>query len=159
MDKLGWCLRKGKGIRLVSPSVNLPKSYVKKAEDSLISMRLNHREGINDWAASAAYYARYHALYALLMKCGIKSEIHECTIAAAKGLFRDVIPDALIRDIETAKDQRIDMQYYTDRVVDAGRLSRNIETAGDFVMHLKEIIGRITEEDVKNAREKLRKLA
>ncbi|MEA2003961.1 MAG: hypothetical protein U9O53_03295 [archaeon] len=27
-----------------------------------------------------AYYACYNALYSILMKCGIKSEIHDCTI-------------------------------------------------------------------------------
>jgi uncharacterized protein (UPF0332 family) len=37
-----------------------------------------------DWIATTAYYARYFALYALLMKIGIKSEIHDCSIAIAR---------------------------------------------------------------------------
>lgn len=117
MDRLAWCIRKKKGIRLVSPSKNLCDSYIKKAENSLVSMHLNFKAGITDWAVSAAYYARYHMVYALLMRCGIKSEIHDCSIAVARGLFRDYISESLLQELESAKVQRINMQYYTDRPV------------------------------------------
>ena len=32
------------------------------------------------WKLIIAYYACYNALYALLMKCGIRCEIHDCTL-------------------------------------------------------------------------------
>ena len=40
-----------------------------------------------DWISTTAYYARYFAFYALLQKCGIKSEIHDCTISLMSFLF------------------------------------------------------------------------
>jgi hypothetical protein len=56
VDKLRWCLKKEKGVKLVRPNDNVCRSYVKKAESSLVSMRLNSSEGIDDWTASTAYY-------------------------------------------------------------------------------------------------------
>ncbi len=158
MDRLSWCIRKKKGIRLVTPSKNLCDSYIKKAENSLMSMRLNFKAGISDWAVSAAYYARYHMIYALLMRCGIKSEIHDCSIAVARGLFRDYIPERMLKELELAKVQRINMQYYTDRAVGSNDILENIESAGDFVLSLKAAINKIdTEEMIQGIRERLRK--
>jgi uncharacterized protein (UPF0332 family) len=121
-------------------------------------MRLNFKAGINDWAASAAYYARYYILYGLFMKCGIKSEIHECSIAVAKTVFSDLISESLVEEIESAKTQRINMQYYTDRPVEENKLQKNIDTAGDFVIQLKSIMEKICEENIERIRRKIREL-
>lgn len=57
-----------------------------------------------DWITTTAYYARYFALYALLMKIGVKSEIHDCTIAIAKLLAENgILNPNLIKDIAEAK--------------------------------------------------------
>ena len=67
--------------------------------------------GINetDWILTTAYYARYFALYALLMKMGIKSEIHDCTINVAKLLANNgILTPSLIEDVAKAKQTRID---------------------------------------------------
>ncbi len=144
-----------RGVKLTRPNENLSKSYIKKAEDSLMSMRVNLREGIKDWAASAAYYARYHILYALFMKCGIKSEIHECTIEIARAFFGGMIPDGRIKELENAKIQRINLQYYTDRLVEESELKENMETAGDFVMELKGVIDKIDPESIEAIRRKI----
>ncbi len=121
-------------------------------------MRVNLKEGIKDWASSAAYYARYHILYALLMKCGIKSEIHECTIEIAKIVFGDMIPKNRIKEIESAKIQRINLQYYTDRLVEEEELENNMKTAGDFVMELKSIINDTRPDYIEKVRNKLKLL-
>lgn len=147
-----------KGIKLIKPSDNLCRSYIKKAENSLMSMRLNSREGIKDWTASTAYYARYHMLYALLMKCGIRSEIHDCSIEIAKKLLRGFVGGNLIGEMESAKKQRIDMQYYTDRIVEDKQLNKNVKSAGNFVLKIKNIINKITEEDISKIRSKLKSL-
>ena len=71
--------------------------------------------GINetDWILTTAYYARYFALYALLMKMGIKSEIHDCTLNVAKLLANNgILTPSLIEDFAKAKQTRIDTQYY-----------------------------------------------
>jgi uncharacterized protein (UPF0332 family) len=57
-----------------------------------------------DWILTTAYYARYFALYALLTKIGIKSEIHDCTINLAKLLSDNgILNHPLIRDLSKAK--------------------------------------------------------
>jgi len=158
VNKIKWCLNVKRGVKLIRPNNNLSKSYTKKAEDSLLSMRVNLREGIKDWASSAAYYARYHILYALFMKCGIKSEIHDCSIEIAKTIFSDLISNSWIKELEGAKIQRINLQYYTDRLVEERDLEENMETAGDFVMELKGIIDEIEPDYIERIRNKLKLL-
>lgn len=77
MVNIRWCLRKAKGIRLVEPSELICKDYIRRSESDIKAIFNN--EG--HWKIVAAYYACYDVLYAFLMKLGIKSEIHECTIA------------------------------------------------------------------------------
>src|SRR3990167_4347121 len=77
MDKIKWCLNQKGGISLLDPNSNLSEAYIKKAEEALESMRINK---IRDWKISTAYYTMYFSLYAILMKIGVKCEIHSCTI-------------------------------------------------------------------------------
>lgn len=77
MKKVKWCLQKREGLEIITPNSNLALAYLKKAEDALEAMRVNT---IKDWKISTAYYAKYFSLYALLMKIGIKCNIHSCTI-------------------------------------------------------------------------------
>jgi uncharacterized protein (UPF0332 family) len=101
-DFLKWCSCQKDGIKLVEPSDNLYSSYMGLARESLDSMNANMNAGIKRWALVAAYYARYHALYALMMRFGIKSEIHDCSLAIAR-LFPD-FSTTLIKEIESAKN-------------------------------------------------------
>src|SRR3989338_2684451 len=126
--KIVWCSRQKKGIKLELPNDNLCDAYLKKSKDSLKSMLLNMNANLLDWAVDAAYYARYHAIYALLQKCGIKSEIHDCSIMTIKYLFKDDISDKLIEELETSKRQRIDLVYYTNRLVPEKEIKNNIES-------------------------------
>jgi uncharacterized protein (UPF0332 family) len=158
MDKLKWCMNQKNGIKIVKPSENFCKSYMMKAKNALRSMNLNFKEGIDEWAASAAYYARYHMIYALLRRCGIKSEIHECTLEVAKFLFSEEITEGLVQEISLAKEQRIDMQYYTDRALDRKALEKNIDSAAGFVLRVKEIIDKMTSEKIETIRRKLESL-
>ena len=79
MDKIKWCFKKG--MEIVKPNSNLADAYLKKSEDSLESMRLITSK---DWKISMAYYSMYFGLYSVLMKIGIKSEIHSCSIEIMK---------------------------------------------------------------------------
>ncbi len=85
---LRWCLKQAKGIRLVKPSENLIKAYLRKARSALKSMKVNAEVGITEWAVSASYYAKYFAMYALLQKIGIKCEIHDCTSIIRSSISR-----------------------------------------------------------------------
>ncbi len=107
MDKLNWCRKKG--IKLVKPNENLSQAYLKKAYSSLNMLTSAIEKKEYEWMASTAYYARYFAVYALMMKCGIQSEIHDCTLHIVKKIFG---LHETYKELEKAKKLRIDLQYY-----------------------------------------------
>ncbi|MBU0461156.1 MAG: hypothetical protein KJ574_01080, partial [Nanoarchaeota archaeon] len=89
-SQIGWCTRQEKGLKLDSPNSNLCFAYLKKAKSALNMLDAAIERDEDDWIATTAYYARYFSLYALFRKCGIKSEIHDCTIAAMRFLFVEI---------------------------------------------------------------------
>ena len=111
-----------------------------------------------DWTATTAYYARYFALYALLMKLGVKSEIHDCTINVAKLLSNNgILNSSLIDDIAKAKQTRIDTQYYVAKELNQKDTKNNAEGARKFVLELEQTIENITPEQVDSVRIQLKK--
>ena len=112
-----------------------------------------------DWILTTAYYARYFALYALLMKIGIKSEIHDCTINIAKLLADNgILTQNLVEDIAKAKQTRIDTQYYVEPQQTPKTIQRNIESARKFVLETEKTIENITTEQINAIRNQLKKL-
>jgi uncharacterized protein (UPF0332 family) len=77
--KIAWCLGKDRGISIIEPNENLTEAYMKKAKESIEVMRTLQNKSYA-WAASACYYSMYYSLYAIMMRLGIKSEIHSCSI-------------------------------------------------------------------------------
>jgi len=77
--KIQWCLKKERGISLIRPNENLAKSYVATAKEAAEVMRTLQEKSMA-WAMSACYYSMYYSLYAIMMKLGVKSEIHSCTM-------------------------------------------------------------------------------
>ncbi|PIN70560.1 hypothetical protein COY28_01125 [Candidatus Woesearchaeota archaeon CG_4_10_14_0_2_um_filter_57_5] len=63
------------------PNGNLADAYVKKAEEALFALG---ELTVPSWQIAAAYYAMYFSLYAVLVRIGIRSEIHACTLACAR---------------------------------------------------------------------------
>lgn len=76
---ISWCLRQKRGIKIEDPNDNLCNVYISKAKSALNMLSSAAEKDEVDWIATTAYYASYFAFYALLQKCGIKSEIHDCT--------------------------------------------------------------------------------
>ena len=144
-----WCSRKKSGIKITSPNENLCNAYLKKANDALKSMNLNLSGGLYDWAVEAAYYSRYHAIYALLQKCGIKSEIHDCSIVSIKYLFANKISEELTKELEETKNQRKNLIYYVNREVKETDMKKNFETAPKFVLAIEKIISELKQEEIK----------
>src|SRR3989344_297184 len=153
--KILWCSKIKKGVKIVVPNENLCSAYLKKANDSLTAMNLISTAKLYDWAADAAYYSRYHAIYALLQKCGIESEIHDCSILSIKFLFSDKISATLIKELENAKNQRVDLVYYTNRGPTEEELKKNIALASNFVLVIEKVIFELKQEDIKEIRQKL----
>lgn len=146
--KLLWCSRLKKGIKLGKSQDNLSIAYLKKAQLSLKSMQLNYQAEIYDWAMDAAYYARYHAVYALFQKCGITCEIHDCSLMLLRFLFATQLDDTLFTEIEKAKEQRIKLVYYTDKLVPKEEIEQNINSAANFVLTIEQFISSLTAQTI-----------
>ena len=106
MKKLDWCLKQSKGIELVEPNENLCDAYLKEAKETLKLITGKDTK----WEVIMAYYACYSALYSILMKAGIKCEIHSCTLALMD--YIDGFTESDKAFINKLKDKRIDAQYY-----------------------------------------------
>jgi len=158
-DSLLWCLRQKKGIRLVAPNNNLCREYLAKARSSLNMLNAAIERNETDWIIATAYYAKYFALYALLQKCGIKSEIHDYSIETFR-LFTEIglVESSLFVAISSSKELRIEAQYYVTGAIEKSTVEENVKSAREFVLKLEEIIEKITEEQIGSVRKKLKEL-
>ncbi len=152
-----WCFKQKRGIKLEGPNDNLCNVYIKKAKSSLNMLESATEKDEIDWISTTAYYARYFAFYALLQKCGIKSEIHDCTISLMHFLFVEgnLIEQHFYTELQLAKELRVDTQYYVTEEIDLNKLKKDSETARNFVLKMEEVIENLTEEQIKVIREKL----
>lgn len=105
MVSFNWCKKQKKGVSLIEGNNNLSKSYLDEAHESFQAYLKN----TGKWKVITGYYSCYSAFYSILMKCGIKSEIHDCTIKLMS-LFDFNKED--IDFLEDLKSKRIDAQYY-----------------------------------------------
>lgn len=150
---LCWCLKQSKGIRIVKPSDNLLKAYLRKSRNALKSMEINAQAGLTDWSVSASYYAKYFAVYALLSEIGVKCEIHDCTIRLFEYLFSDSLPNELIKELRNSKENRVEAQYYTQEIsVD---LEQVVTQTKHFVLEIEKIVDALNLDKVSQLQKKL----
>jgi uncharacterized protein (UPF0332 family) len=143
----------------VEPNEDLAKAYMKKAISALNTMTAALKIRETDWIAATAYYARYFALYSLLMKIGVKSEIHDCTIRMGRYLSENgILNKNLIEDIEKAKQTRVDMQYYVAREFSVREIKNNAESARKFVLDVEKETVNLTTDKVNFLRDQLKKM-
>ncbi len=154
-EQLKWCIRKSRGIVLVRPNRNICDSYQKKADETIKSVKILKEAKQYPDAISLAYYGRYNIVYAFLMKCGIKSEIHDCTIALIRFLFSDRISSNLLDELELARKQRIDEQYYTNKHLNEKQIHKNLDSLPTFVLTIQEIIYSLKDEDIEKLRKRI----
>ena len=103
VKRLKWCGNQNKGIKLIEPNVNLSEEYLKSSEETLVVLK-NIESKSNMWLATTKYYCEYFAIYAVLMKLGIKCELHDCTIEVAKFLAQEkIIPLEFTKILEEDK--------------------------------------------------------
>ncbi len=152
MEKIKWCKKQKKGIEVVEENNNLAKVYIKKAEKSLQATRqLKNNE---EWEITASYYTIYFSIYAILMKIGIKSEIHSCTIEIAKKFLKEYFSKEELKTIELAKKIRIKIQYYHEEM-NIKEYEKIKKEMINILIKSKEIVENITEKEIKNIREKI----
>ncbi|MBU0532536.1 HEPN domain-containing protein [Candidatus Micrarchaeota archaeon] len=154
---VSWCFKQKRGIKLEAPNDNLCDVYIKKAKSSLNMLESATEKEEIDWISTTAYYARYFSFYALLQKCGIKSEIHDCTISLMQFLFVDenLIEQKYYDELLLAKELRVDTQYYFAEEIDLNKLKRDSETARSFVLNMEEVIENLTVKQIEEIRNKL----
>ena len=155
-----WCLKQNRGIKIEEPNDNLCKVYIKKARSSLNMLNSAQEKNEIEWISTTAYYARYFVFYALLQKCGIKSEIHECTISLAHFVFveKKLIEKYLYEELEESKELRIETQYYVVDQINLKKLKEHSEKSRNFVLKIEEVIENLNEEEIRNIRKELQDL-
>ncbi|MBN2013899.1 MAG: hypothetical protein JW778_01845 [Candidatus Altiarchaeota archaeon] len=154
MDKINWCLKKKEGISLVEPNPNLAEAYTKKAEESLQSMRINV---IKDWEIATAYYTMYFSLYSILVRIGIKCEIHSCTVEFAKQYLKEFFKKEEIDFLKDSLKARIDAQYYVNRNIPDEQYNEMTEKAPEFLVKCKYTLQKLDENKINEIRNKLEK--
>ena len=109
MVNLNWCFKQAKGIKFVESNLQIAKAYLKdaKRDFSLIDKKEPK------WNIIKEYYVCYNSLYSLLVKCGIKCEIHDCTIRLMSLFDFD---QKEINFLEDLKSKRVDVQYYLKEI-------------------------------------------
>ena len=150
-DKLGWCLRQKKGLRIIDPNENLANEYIDSSEETLLILRDISGKS-NMWVATTKYYCEYFAAYALLMRFGFKSEIHECTIEFLKFLEKERIIKNISKILTMDKRLRIENQYYLKNK----KVNINFDKLRDFVLYIKDKISMISNDDIIKLRNKIK---
>ncbi len=154
MDKILWCAGKTKGLRLIEPNSDLAEAYIKKAEEALESMRINI---FKDWKISTAYYSIYFSIYSLLIKIGVKCEIHSCTIEFMKQFLNEYFSEDELGFVEDSLKARINTQYYVDKTVPDAQFNRMMGKTPEFLVICKSILIKLNEKKVNEIRTKLEK--
>ena len=143
-DKICWCMKQKRGISFIDAKPHLSDSYIREADETLDNVLVTKGK----WKVITAYYACYNALYSILMKCGIKSEIHDCTIELMS-LFDFDVSD--IEYIGKLKQDRINVQYYLKEI----RLE-NTDDVKRFIVKCKQILNGLSSFEIEDVRESLR---
>ena len=80
---------KHRGLVKIAPDLVKVREHITKAEHNLKLMVSLKDTEFSDWCGSAAFYAMYHSLLAILAKFGYESGNQECTFALVASLVED----------------------------------------------------------------------
>lgn len=141
MVSINWCKKQKKGIELVEPNDNLSEAYFSDADDSVSAME----ELKGKWKLITAYYACYYAFYAILMKAGIKCEIHDCTLELMRFFGFDGKQRKFMTNLKKA---RIDVQYYRKET-----LGVDVNLIKSFVVGCKNLCLALDEDKIMEIRD------
>jgi len=155
MVSVKWCLKQKNGLELIESNATMADSYLNMAEKTLPVQQAVLSSDI--WTATTTYYIFYYSLYALMLRIGIKCEIHSCSIAFMKKHLTMFYDTKDVDMVEKAFSARIDLQYYADRPVDAKIIEETKKHSKIFHIKTKDAIAKITEEQIENIRAALRK--
>ncbi len=154
MVTIDWCKKQAHGIKFIEPNENLAQEYIQTAEETLQILKIIQNKS-RIWLATTKYYCEYFSIYALLMRLGIKCEIHECTIEIAQVLEKiKVIPPGYSALLNEDKKLRIDNQYYLKN----REVKIDYQNMLEFVLKMKDIVHKLTIEEIMRIRKELETL-
>ncbi len=142
-------LHKEGALQIVAPSDEMKIAYTRKSESHLTSARLLLENDLFEQSVSMAYYSMYYSVLALFFATGIKCENHTAAIILLKEVF--AIDNT---DLEHAKTERIDKQYYVTSAPIRDDVVSLISTAESFNAALLDVTDRLTTEKKENYRKK-----
>lgn len=139
--KVKKCLDEGKkggerhqGLRKIRHSPEKIQEHIKKAIHNLEATQDFYNLGYSDWSASAAFYALYHGLLAIIAKHGYESRNQSCTFAIIEEMIsngeiknlnlidlKEIFDKDVTNDIEHSSkilDIRERMQYSTKTMLE-----------------------------------------
>lgn len=118
---------------------------LERAEESIQAARVLQAAGYFDFAASRAYYGAFYAATAAVLQEGLQFSQHKGVIAAIHQRF--VKPGRLDKqsgkDLNWLFELRSIADYGETRHVPPEEAEKAVEAAVDFLIRIKEILGRI----------------
>lgn len=151
MVTIDWCKKQAHGIKFIEPNENLAQEYIQTAEETLQILKIIQNKS-RIWLATTKYYCEYFSIYALLMRLGIKCEIHECTIEIAQVLEEmKVIPQGYSALLNEDKKLRIDNQYYLKN----REVKIDYQSMLEFVLKMKDRVYKLTTGEIARIRKEL----
>ena len=158
-DDYSFCFKKSGGLKIIDSNERFVEIYKKKSRSALNMLESAKEKQEDEWILDTSYYAKYFMVYALFMKVGIKSEIHDCTIFALNSLFVEegIIDNDIYEELEKSKDLRVGALYY-DKDFGREEILKRAKTAPEFCLKVESILDKITKEDIEKVREKFNSL-
>lgn len=156
MVTIKWCLKQASGIRIIEPNENISKGYINMADSAIGTM--NREKGKNDiFSVSAGYYSMYYSVYSVLIRIGIKCEIHACTLKIMEKVLNEFYSREDIQNINMAFKLRNKLQYYVDKIIDEYEKKKLLDIAPDFLVKSKNTLLSLNEEKINKIRRDLKK--
>jgi len=155
MKKIDWCKKQERGIKIQEPNDNLSKEYFENSEESLKVLKSIRDTKSNMWLATTKYYIEYFGVYSVLMKLGIKCEIHDCTIALVKFLEDfGIFEKNTYKILEEDKELRIDNQYYLKNKP----VNIDFDELSSFLLSIRKSLDNLNSNKIKEIRDKIMNL-
>ncbi len=114
MERLDWCKKTEEKTKICKAFRGSCKRNLESAEESLRVLSKIKEINSRIWTATTKYYIEY---FAFLMRIGVKSEIHSCTIELARFLEnKKFLKINISKILEEDKELRIENQYYLKNI-------------------------------------------
>lgn len=149
MSQISWCKKQKNGIKLIEPNDNLSEEYLRNAEESMKVLKIISPVQSNMWLATTKYYIEYFSVYAVLMKIGIKCEIHDCTLTLVKLLEKkNIFKKGTYKTLDDDKELRIDNQYYLKNK----KVFIDFEKLSGLIVNARKIVNELTADKIQEIR-------